>query len=131
MNRYWDSSALVDALHIPSVERKALEPGQVTRLHTLTEVFSVLTGGRLGFKYLPDDAAALILEITAGFQFIELGETDVKNALTIAQQRGVRGGRIHDLMHAVAAQKAAVAELVTDNVGDFEGLTGTVAIRQP
>ena len=57
MKRYWDASALIDAIHDSRVEAKAQEPGQVTRVHTLAEVFSTLTGGRLGFQYLADDAA--------------------------------------------------------------------------
>jgi hypothetical protein len=131
MTRYWDASALVDALHDTNVETKALEPGQVTRVHTLAETFSTLTGGRLGFQYLPDDAAALIAEMTADFVFVELTEAEVKAALATAQQRGVRGGRVHDLLHAIAAQKARVAEVVTDNISDFEGLTGNIPIRRP
>ena len=71
MRRYWDASALVDALHNPRVEQKVLELDQWTRAHTLAETFSTLTGGRLGFKYLPDDAAALIREISAGMNFVE------------------------------------------------------------
>jgi len=72
MKRYWDASALVDALHDPRVEQKALEPDQWTRAHALAETFSTLTGGRLGFQYLPDDAAALVREITVGMNFVEL-----------------------------------------------------------
>lgn len=65
MKRYWDASALIDALHDSRVEQKALEDDQWTRMHTLAEVFSTLTGGRLGFQYLAEDAAALIREISA------------------------------------------------------------------
>ena len=50
MKRYWDSSALVDALHDEDVRRVTQHPEQFTRPHTLTEVFSTLTGGRLGFR---------------------------------------------------------------------------------
>ena len=62
MKRYWDSSAVVDALHDCRIEGLMLEAEQYTRAHTLAEVFSTLTGGRLGFKYLADDAAALVKE---------------------------------------------------------------------
>lgn len=73
MRRYWDASAVIDALHDTDVEQKMLEPDQWTRTHTLTEVFSTLTGGRLGFQYLADDAAALIREISTYLRFIDLG----------------------------------------------------------
>src|SRR5260370_37093891 len=100
MKRYWDASALVDALHDARVEQKVLEPDQWTRTHTLAETFSTLTGGRLGFQYLPDDAAALIREISAGMHFVELSPEETLAALEAAQARGVRGGRVHDWLHA-------------------------------
>ena len=120
--RYWDASALVDAIHEARLEKLALEPDQWTRSHTLAEVFSTLTGGRLAVQYLPDDAAALIDEITANMRFVELDAKEVRAALSEAQKHGVRGGRVHDWLHARAATKAKVQELVTDNLRDFYGL---------
>ena len=93
MRRYWDASALVDALHEDEVERKALEPDQWTHSHALAEAFATLTGGRLGFRYSPDDAAALVKEITAGMSFADLAPAETIEALEGAQKRGVRGGR--------------------------------------
>jgi predicted nucleic acid-binding protein len=121
MRRYWDASALIDALHDSHVEQKALEPEQWTRPHALAETFATLTGGRLGFRYLPDDAAALIRELTRTMNFVELDATETLAALDVAQKRGVRGGRVHDWLHARAAQKARVEELLTDNLIDFAG----------
>lgn len=131
MKRYWDASALVDALHETRAEQKALEPDQWTRSHALAETFSTLTSGRLGFQYLRDDAAALIREITAGMNFVELDATETLKALEAAQTRGVRGGRVHDWIHARAAQKANVAELVTDNFADFAGLEDGFSVLPP
>ena len=131
MRRYWDTSALVDALHDSRIEQKALESDQWTRPHTLAETFSILTGGRLGVRYVPDDAAELIREITAGFNFVELNAAEIQTALTAAQKRGVRGGHVHDWLHAVAAKKANVAELVTDNHSNFVGLEDGFTIVRP
>ncbi len=131
MRRYWDASALVDALHDSQVERKALEPDQWTRYHALAETFSTLTGGRLGFQYLPDDAAALIREISARMNFVELDATETLAALESAQKNGVRGGRVHDWLHACAAKKAKVAELLTDNFADFSGLEDGFSVVPP
>ena len=131
MKRYWDTSALVDALHDSRIEALALEPDQWTRPHSLAEAFSTLTGGRLGFKYLPSDAAALLRELTTGFNFVELDAKETLSALQEAEQRGVRGGRVHDWMHARAAQKAGVVVLLTDNLGDFTGLTDGVQLAPP
>ena len=76
----------------------------------------------MGFKYAPDDAAALLNNITSGMHFVELDRKDTLAALALARKRGIRGGRVHDWMHARAATKARVAILVTDNGSDFMGL---------
>src|ERR1035438_5457906 len=83
MKRYWDASALVNALHDLKLEAKVLEFDQWTRPHALSEAFSTLTGGRLGFKYAPDDAATLLNEITRGMHFVELDEKDTLAALAL------------------------------------------------
>jgi predicted nucleic acid-binding protein len=133
MIRYWDSSALIDAIHDSDVLSKALESGQsnVTRPHALAEVFSTLTGGRLGFKYQADDAARLIEELTQGFAFVDLTADEVKSALLQCQAKGVRGGRVHDWLHAVAARKSGASELLTDNLADFSGLEEGYTLAVP
>jgi predicted nucleic acid-binding protein len=131
VKRYWDTSALVDALHDSKIEAKVLEPDQWTRPQTLSEAFSTLTGGRLGFKYAPDDAAALLKEITARMNFVELDKKQTLAALALAQERGIRGGRIHDWMHASAAARAGVAILVTENHSDFIGLEDGFKVLAP
>lgn len=131
MKRYWDSSALIDALHNPTVEKKVFEPDQFTRSHALAEMFSTLTGGRLGLQYHPDDAVKLIAALTSGFGFVELTAEEVKTALSQARKRGVRGGRVHDWLHAVAAKKSGARELVTSNLSDFAGLEDGFTVVAP
>ena len=121
MKRYWDTSALVDALHDAKLQAMVSEADQWTRPHTLVEAFSTLTGGRLGFKYAPEDAAALVKEIAKDMNFVELDKKNTLEALTLARHHGICGGRIHDWMHARAAAKAGVSVLVTDNGTDFAG----------
>ena len=131
MKRYWDSSALVDALHDSRIEKLAREQDQFTRPHTLAEMFSTLTGGRLGVRYLPDDAAALIKEITGDLNFVSLDASEIQAALDSARKHGVRGGNIHDWIHARAAEKAGVQVLLTDNHNDFENLAEGFTIEAP
>lgn len=131
MKRYWDASALVDALHDERIEGLLREPDQWTRPHTLAEVFSTLTGGRLGIRYLADDAAALLREASASLKFVELDAAEVLAALDKAQNLGVRGGRVHDWLHAAAARKAKVQTLLTDNFADFDGLEDGFEIAAP
>ena len=131
MKRYWDSSALVDAIHDSRIGGMALEPEQFTRPHALAETFSALTGGRMPIRYLPDDAAALVEEITKNFSFVQLSADEVKFALHQAQTRGVRGGRVHDWLHAVAAKKSGAKELLTNNFTDFDGFEDGFTVAPP
>jgi predicted nucleic acid-binding protein len=131
VKRYWDSSALVDAFFDSRIEKQLFEPDQWTRPHSLAEMFSTLTSGKLGKQFLPDDAAAIVRELTAGVQFVELTPDEMLVAFDAAQKRGVRGGRVHDWLHAQAAKKAGVAELLTDNLTDFQGLEDGFTITAP
>jgi predicted nucleic acid-binding protein len=125
MRRYWDASGLVEALHDEAVRLKITKELAVTRSHSLTEVFSTLTGGRLGIRYAADDAAEMIASLAKDLELVDLSSEEVVEALLRAGKAGVRGGRVHDYMHAVAAEKASVAELVTLDVGDFADLVGS------
>lgn len=122
MKRYWDSSALVKAFNDPQLEKLALEPDQFTRTHALVESWSTLTGNKLGFRVLGNDAAEMIKELTADFQFVDLALDEIKSELAKAQRKGIRGGQIYDLLHAAAAKKSGAAELLTCNLKHFAGL---------
>jgi predicted nucleic acid-binding protein len=128
---YWDSSALIDALEKPEVRDKLSGPNHFTRVHTLAEVFSTLTGGRLRFRCLPDDALEMIEELSRDLVFVELGYADTFAALRKAQQLGVQGGRVHDLLHVAAAQKAKADKIWTLNLSDFKGLDKNIVIEAP
>lgn len=131
MKRYWDTSAIVDALHDDALRQLLIEADQFTRPHALAEAFSTLTGGRLGFRYPPAEAAEMLRALSRNLRFVELDAAETIAALLEARERGVRGGRIHDWLHAFAAAKAGVTELLTDNLGDFAGLESGFTVRQP
>lgn len=132
MRRYWDASGLVEALHDESVRLKITKESAVTRSHSFSEVFSTLTGGRLGIRYSPDDAAEMIASLAKDLEAVDLSLDESLAALLQAGRVGVRGGRVHDFLHAEAARKAAVERLVTLNKSDFVGLLGReVEITDP
>ena len=79
-------------------------------------------GRQTWFSIFAGRRVALIRELTLNMNFVELDAGETLAALDVAQQRGVRGGRVHDWLHARAAQKAKVDELLTDNLNDFAGL---------
>lgn len=122
MKTYWDTSALVCALHDQAIATRLDTGEHVTRVHTLAELFSTLTGGRLGFKYQPSAARLMLEDLCPRLEFVELDALQTRAALGDAGRLGVTGGRVHDWLHAVAAGQAGAERLLTGNAADFQGL---------
>jgi predicted nucleic acid-binding protein len=135
MKVYWDTSALVRFYR----DRRVKEISGVTRTHSLAELFSALTGrgidirkadGTLKHKKLSMKLAAAITKaIRARLEFVELSADETMAVIEGAKNVGAQGGRIHDLMHAAAADKANADELWTLDENDFAGL-GRVRVKQ-
>lgn len=62
---------------------------------------------------------------------VELSLQETPAALASAHKKGVRGGRIHNYLHAVAAFHAEANILVTLNGKDFKGLIDGIRIVAP
>jgi predicted nucleic acid-binding protein len=101
------------------------------RPHALAETFSTLTGGRLGFRMDPDDAAKLIAGFADHLRFVELAAEETLAALASAKSLGIRGGRVHDFLHAVAARKAGCTTLLTLNIADFLEIDSNLSTESP
>ena len=130
MKAYWDSSALVQACSdLPLRSRLNTERG-LTRTHALAEIFSALTGGNLSIRLDADAAARTLENLAKDLDFVDLSPQETLRALKQGRQRGVRGGRVHDFLHAVAAEKAGATELLTVDENDFASLTDTVKVEQ-
>jgi predicted nucleic acid-binding protein len=128
MKDYWDSSAIIEACNSPVLRARLRRERGCTRTHTLAEVFSTLTGGNLAFRLGADEAAKTVANLASDLDFHDLAANDVLKALKEARKKGVRGGRIHDYLHAVAAQKSGARKLLTLDRNDFNDLT-TVEIE--
>jgi predicted nucleic acid-binding protein len=129
MRAYWDSSAVIEACNNPALRIRLNRERGLTRTHTLAEVFSTLTGGNLAFRLDADEAAQTVANLAADLDFHDLTAAEFLTALKEARKKGVRGGRIHDYLHAVAAQKSGAKKLLTLDKNDFAGLT-KVGIEQ-
>jgi predicted nucleic acid-binding protein len=123
MKAYWDSSAVIEACNSPVLRARLHRERGLTRTHTLAEVFSTLTGGNLAFRLDADAAAQTVANLATDLDFHDLAAADVLTALKEARKIGVRGGRIHDYLHAVAAQKSGAKKLLTLDKNDFNDLT--------
>lgn len=104
MKPYWDTSALVEATTDRALRLRVKREQPYARTHSLAEAFSALTGGNLGIRVEADDAAATLENLAADLDFVELDKADVLTAFKSARGKGVRGGRVHDYLHAMAAE---------------------------
>ena len=131
--KYWDSSALVPAL----LAGKDIDG--VTRPHTLSEVFSTFTGKggvveRDGKNERVKLTAAEAVEIMGGLEgmvFQELTAAETFKAIAETSAKGIRGGAVHDWLHAVAAEKAGASALVTLNTSNFEAFRLAIPLEDP
>jgi len=122
MKAYWDSSALMQSLAEPALQVRLKRERGFTRPHTLAEVFSALTGNPV-IRVDADDASEFISALARNLDFVELGVPEILQALRTARQKGVRGGRVHDYLHAVAAEKSGAKQILTLDQNDFSGIT--------
>jgi len=82
-------------------------------------VFSTLTGGRLGLRTSAEDALRLLEDLSQDLEFVDLDAAQTFRALGKAKRLGVRGGLVHDLLHAEAALLAGAKKILTLNTEDF------------
>jgi len=128
---YWDSSALVAATLDGRTRQLLASGGGITCSHALSEVFSTLTGSRLGFRVDADEVVALLREMLETLKLMDLRPDEIMEALAEARSRGVRGGQVHDYLHAVAARKAGCGVVLTLNKADFAGLFDDLRVEAP
>ena len=140
MKTYWDTSGLINVAISGTVLQRLSANEHTTRTHTLAEFFGILTGRGIRWerdgqsyelKLTGHQAAEWLKTNLVPFQFVDLTVAEVLAALEQAQSRNVVGARVHDFLHAVAAQKAAADELLTRNQNDFVGLTGQMPLVWP
>src|SRR5579884_3214697 len=130
MKAYWDASALVETHLDTDLHERLKEEGGITRTHSLAEVFSTLTGGRFPVRVSPDQAANTIEELIQHLDMVDLSAREVVQGLKKAREMGVRGGRVHDYLHALAAEKSGAKKLITLDRNDFAGLAPGLQIEQ-
>ncbi|MGV3755196.1 MAG: hypothetical protein ACO1QS_07425 [Verrucomicrobiota bacterium] len=134
MSVYWDTSALI---HYWKQGRLA-EISGVTRTHTLTELFASLTGRGVEIsqrrgetrwrRYSPAWGSKIVTDIAGRLSFTDLDAAELLAALKKANAKGVSGGRVHDYLHVLSAEKAGVSEIWTTDVNDLSGL-GKVPVK--
>lgn len=122
MKTYWDSSAIIEAVWSETIKRRLEQERGLTRPHALAETFSTLTGNP-DTRISAENAAAILDRLAGSLDFVDITAPEILRALKTARQKGVRGGRVHDYLHAVAAEKAGAKKILTLDKNDFSEIT--------
>ena len=127
MKTYWDTSALIRAYVMKQ------KPQGITRSHTVSEFFCVLSGpglaviesGKTVKKALsPVGAAKATRETFSGLDFFDLnGMQTIEAVGDSAKVRDIIGRNIHDWMHCKAAEQCGAERILTVNMKDFSRMT--------
>jgi predicted nucleic acid-binding protein len=121
-----DSTIIISALcssdpRHAACRKRMMSASHAAFTHALTETFSTLTGGRLGFRISASDAASLLREqISSKLNIVSLDKVNLLHAYDEAETRGIRGGAIYDYLHLVAARRAGAKIFFTLNLADFQ-----------
>jgi hypothetical protein len=68
MRTYWDSSALIEAVYVPSLMKRLQVERGITRPHSLAMTFSVLTGNPES-RLAAEDASRAIQNLARHLEF--------------------------------------------------------------
>jgi predicted nucleic acid-binding protein len=138
--QFFDTSVLVSAFvedeqcHEACSEIVAGADDGVVFTHALAECFSILTGGRLSVRLLPQLAARMIeTNIVERMKIVTLTAKETMRVISDCHQLGVRGGGVYDCLHIAAARKIGADQLLTLNLRHFTAFAPDLAakIRQP
>ena len=89
-------------------------------VHTLAEVYAVMTRLPVRTVLTPEQVILFIQEIRERLTIIALGEEDYYSTLQQTAEQGATGGRIYDALLLRCAIKAKAETLYTWNLKHFE-----------
>jgi predicted nucleic acid-binding protein len=96
--------------------------------HSLAELYSVLTRLPEPLRVSPDEAQALIVDLSGYLEVVSLQSEDYKAAMAQMVALKLPGGGIFDALIAQAALKTKVDHLLTLNAKDFIRLSEEIAL---
>lgn len=136
MSTYWDTSAAINAAISLEVFHRLDRGKHVARLHLLAEFFATMTGRGVEITdeagnidrtvFTQIECAQWLRRFAAKLEFEELTKEEALDGLEKAKTLGVQGARVYDYWHALVADKAKSAELLTRNTRHFQGLAKNV-----
>jgi predicted nucleic acid-binding protein len=134
----YDTSVLIAALlvehsnHAVALSRLALARSGEVRgylsTHSLAELYSVMTRLPTPLRVFPDEAIAMLSDLTDYLEPVPLVATDYQAAMVRMAQLRLVGGGVFDAVIAQSALKVGVDYLVTLNPKDFVRLGEAIAM---
>ena len=95
--------------------------------HGLAELYAALTRAPAPLLISPGDAWRMIeTSLLPHVELVALTREEYRAMLKECSQHGLTGGRVYDLIHIRAAQKAGCTRLYTFNVKDFRTMAPAV-----
>ena len=137
MKVFFDTSVLVAAFrgdHVHHERSLRVFAASTTKdaacsMHTLAELFAVLTALPVKPPISPEHAMLFLDEIRARLTPISLDSEDYYQTLRAAAERGLSGGRIYDALLLCCAKKCNAQTIYTWNLRHFEAIAPELAAR--
>jgi predicted nucleic acid-binding protein len=135
---FLDTSVLVSTFHLehpqhqPSFELfiRCEKKDAGCGLHSLAEVYAILTGMRVPARRASGDQALLFIgNIRERFTIVGLDEQEYFQTLEASATAGLTGGAIYDSILGHCALKAGAETIYTWNTKDFLRLPAAIAGR--
>jgi predicted nucleic acid-binding protein len=128
LRQFFDSSVLVAAFwgghvhHEPSIKllASASKKDSACGIHTLAEVFAVMTALRVKPLIPPEQGLLFVGEIRQRLALVSLDSEEYFAAIRNAAEQGVTGGRVYDALLLGCAAKSKAQTIYTWNLKHFQ-----------
>ncbi|MGH9671683.1 MAG: PIN domain-containing protein [Bryobacteraceae bacterium] len=137
MKDFFDTSVLVAAFHVehphhqPSFDLfiRCKQTDSCCAIHSLAEVYAILTGMPAPRRASGDQALLFIGNIRERFTLVGLDEQEYFQMLETSAAAGLLGGAVYDSILGQCALKAGAETIYTWNTRDFLRLPAAIAGR--
>lgn len=134
---FFDTSVLVGAcqrnhqFHAPSLNAFAAaeKASAACGVHSLAEVYAVITGMPGEYKIAPEAAWLFLRQIAERCQLISLESQDYLAVLDFLVRNYRPGGQVYDALLLASARKSGADQILTWNVRHFQSLAPDLASR--
>lgn len=137
MRDFFDTSVLVAAFrrghihHQPSIELFAVTDKKHSScgIHSLAEVFSVMTALPVNPPIPPEQATLFVQEVYDRLTLVSLTDQEYLATIRQSAEQGFSGGRIYDALLLRCAAKSNAQTIYTWNLKHFQSLAPDLAPR--